>query len=289
MPATTRDRLATEAGIRTIHLGDLRISYVPDGAVALRPRAWLPGSTAEFWDAHPEYLDATGNLVASIGGLLVEHGDRALLIDAGVGPRSWPADPADPFGVGAAHGGALLDGLAELGRDPAGIEAVAVTHLHSDHVGWLWPAAPACRPPFADARVLLTAAEWEHRHLSGTGDDILDGFADQVQAVADGEEVFPGVRVRATHGHTAGHTTYEITSGGRRLIAFGDALHSPAQIDHPEWSAAPDHDPVLSAEVRRRLVADLAEPGTLGFGVHFADVQFGRVAPGTPAWRPEHP
>ncbi|HEU5026328.1 MAG TPA: MBL fold metallo-hydrolase [Spirillospora sp.] len=285
MPTGTRNRLATEAGPSTIRLGDLTVSYVPDGAVALKPRAWLPGSTADFWDAHPEYLDASGNLVASIGGLLVEHGDRALLIDAGVGPRSWPDDPAEPFG--AAHGGALLDGLAALGRDPAAIEAVAVTHLHSDHVGWLWPAAPACRPPFADARVLLTAAEWEHRHLSGTGADILDGFADQVETVAGGEEVFPGVRVRTTYGHTAGRATYEITSGGRRLIAFGDALHSPVQIDHPEWSAAPDHDPALSADVRRRLVADLAEPGTIGFGIHFADVQFGRAVPGTPGWRPE--
>lgn len=66
-------------------------------------------------------------------------------------------------------------------------------------------------------------------------------------------------------------------SGGQRLIAFGDALHTPLQVEHPEWSCVYDHDPVRAADHRRRLVAELAEPGTIGFGVHFADVVFGRV------------
>jgi len=110
------------------------VTYVPDGAVQLAPRAWLPASTEQTWTEHPEYLDDSGNLVASIGGLLVEHGDRALLVDAGFGPRSAPAEPGNPHG--AIYGGALLDNLAELGRRPDEIEAVAITHLHLDHVGW---------------------------------------------------------------------------------------------------------------------------------------------------------
>jgi hypothetical protein len=74
-----------------------------------------------------------------------------------------------------------------------------------------------------------------------------------------------------------------ITGGDRRLIAFGDALHSPIQIRHPEWSAVADHDTGQSEPVRRMLVAELAEPGTIGFGIHFADVQFGQVVDG--GWR----
>lgn len=281
--AGARNRFAAEAGARTIRLGDLTITYVPDGAVELKPRAWFPGTTGAFWAERPEYLNAAGNLVASIGGLLVEHGDRALLIDAGVGPLALPDAPDRP--IGALRGGALPASLAALGRDPAAIEAVALTHLHVDHTGWL---APATGPsPLAGAEVLVSAPEWEHRELSDTNPAVLDGFAGRVRTTADGEEVFPGVRARTTAGHTAGHTVYEIVSGGRRLLAFGDALHSLVQVDHPELSAVVDHDPALSADVRRSLVAELAEPDTIGFGVHFADVQFGRAVPGTPAWRPE--
>ncbi|MEU7133687.1 MBL fold metallo-hydrolase [Streptomyces sp. NPDC046261] len=283
------ERLRRPSGIRSVRLGDVKVSYVPDGAVQLT-RGWLPDATDDIWAAHPEYLDDTGHLVASVGGLLVEHGDRALLIDAGFGPQAFPAEPGNAHG--AIHGGALLDNLAALGRSPREVEAVAFTHLHIDHLGWAWHPAPGGdRPAFDHAAYLVAEPEWTERHLTeehGTSPEIIAALAPRVRTVTDRQEIFPGVRVLLTPGHTAGHAAYVITGGGRRLIAFGDALHSPIQVDHPEWSAASDHDPRLSADFRRRLVAELAEPETIGFGIHFADVVFGRVCRDGdgPAWRP---
>lgn len=72
----------------------------------------------------------------------MERDRRALLIDAGVGPLTM-GPPENPFGI--LSGGALLDSLATLGRNPADIEAVAFTHLHVDHFGW----APGIPPPAA--------------------------------------------------------------------------------------------------------------------------------------------
>jgi glyoxylase-like metal-dependent hydrolase (beta-lactamase superfamily II) len=266
------ERRRRPAGIRSLRLGELTVSYVPDGAVALPARSWLPATTDDVWAAHPEYLDADGALVASIGGLLVEHGDRALLIDAGVGPVTLPPDASVPHGT--IRGGALLDSLAALGRRPEDIDAVAITHLHLDHIGW------AAHPAFTE--VLVSAPEWAHRDAT-TAD-----LAPHVRTVVDGEHVFPGVQVRVAGGHTPGHTEYVISSGGQRLIAFGDALHSPIQVGHPEWSAVVDHDPVRASEQRHRLVAELAEPDTIGFGIHFADVVFGRIVGDGdgPAWQP---
>jgi glyoxylase-like metal-dependent hydrolase (beta-lactamase superfamily II) len=289
MANSSRDhdaRLRREAGVRAVRLGDTTVSFVPDGAVQLPPRGWLPATDDKVWAAHPEYLDDSGSLVASIGGLLVEHGDRALLIDAGFGPHSLPPDPGTPRG--AIHGGALLDSLAELGRRPEDIEAIAFTHLHLDHLGWAWQPTPGGDlPAFAHAEYLVAEPEWRQRDLLAAH-DILTVLAPHVRTVRDGQEIFPGVRVRISGGHTPGHAEYTITTGDHRLIAFGDALHSPIQVDHPEWSAAVDHDPVGSADHRRRLVAELAEPGTIGAGIHFADVVFGQVRrDGTgPGWRP---
>lgn len=263
--ATTRP-----AGIRTIELGELKVSYVPDGVVQLPGLSWLPATTEEFWADRSEYLDEGGNLVASIGGLLVEHAERALLIDAGVGPVSIPAEPGNPHG--AIRGGDLLDNLAKLGRGPDEIEAVALTHLHLDHTGWLLHDPR----PFRGAEVFMTAPEW-----AADGNPEL---AAQVRTVAEGEEIFPGVRVGLALGHTPGHTAYVLSSGGRRLIAFGDALHSPVQVAHPELSAVSDHDPAEAVASRRRLIGELAAPDVLGFGIHFADVQFGRVDKGD--WSP---
>ncbi|GAA2715625.1 MULTISPECIES: MBL fold metallo-hydrolase [Streptomyces] len=275
------ERLRRPSGIRSIRLGELKVSYVPDGDARLRPLQVLPDTTDEVWAAHPEYLDAAGHLVVSVGALLVEHGDRALLIDTGIGPQTLQV-PDGPLAT--IRGGALPQSLAELGRAPEDVEAVAFTHLHADHLGW------ACEPTFAHADYLISEPEWEGRDIlaaQGMTEQVA-ALAPHVRTIADGQEIFPGVRVRITPGHTVGHAEYVITGGGRRLIAFGDAMHSPIQADHPEWSAGFDHDTARTADHRHRLVAELAEPGTIGFGVHFADVVFGHVRPGGtgPAWRP---
>lgn len=282
------DRLRQPARIRSLRLGDTTLTYVPDGAVQLSPRGWLPGTTDAVWAAHPEYLDASGNLVGSLGALLVERAGRALLIDAGFGPQPDSPPPGGP--VGAVRSGGLPASLAALGYDPAAIEAVAFTHLHIDHLGWAWQPAPGTgTPAFTGAAYLFAAAEWEQRGLAeaSTTTEILTALAPRVRTVADGEEIFPGVRVRVTGGHTPGHTAYVITAGEQRVIAFGDALHSPIQVAHPEWSAVNDHDRELAVACRRALVAELAHPGTIGFGLHFADAAFGRVGTGgsRPAWQ----
>jgi glyoxylase-like metal-dependent hydrolase (beta-lactamase superfamily II) len=247
--------------LRTLRLGETKISYVPDGVVQLRPRTWLPATTEADWAKHPEYLDETGNLVASIGGLLVEHDDRAMLIDAGVGAVS--IEPDDTHG--ALDGGTLIDNLATLGLTKTDIEAVAFTHLHVDHAGWA--------PAFTAAEYLVTEPEWATASPS-----LVESLTPRVRIVSDGEEIFPNVRVQFTGGHTPGHAAYVVTEANQRLIAFGDALHSPVQFTHPEWSAVVDHDTRLSTEWRRRLAEELAKPDTIGFGIHFANVQFGRMA-----------
>ncbi|OPG13376.1 MBL fold metallo-hydrolase [Microbispora sp. GKU 823] len=275
-----RARLSSAPRIRTLRLGELTISYVPDGLVRLKPRGWLPAATAADWAADRDHLDDGGFLVAGIGALLVERGEHALLIDTGFGPESHPDDPANPF-LGELYGGRLLDSLRRLGREPRQIDAVAITHLHTDHLGWAWSAAPGTgTPPFAHATHFVAAPEWERRDLAAEGgatEERLAVFASRVHPAADGEEIFPGVRASFAAGHTVGHTTYTITGGGRRLIAFGDALHSPVQVTHPEWSCGIDHDPGESAEHRRRLVEELSRPDTVGYGGHFADVVFGRA------------
>ena len=279
------------SGIRTLELGDLRISHVPDGVVQLKPLGWLPSSTPDDWIRHARHLDADGALVGSLGALLVEKGERALLIDSGFGPVAFPDDPGNP-GIGAVESGGMLDALAELGRSPGDIEAVAFTHLHLDHLGWaLHPAPGGSRPALAHAPHLFAEPEWSHRKVDpgeGITAQILDSLAPHVRTIADGEEIFPGVRAYFTEGHTAGHAGYTITSGGRRLIAFGDALHTPVQVGHADWFAVGDHDRAASGRHRARLVEELKQPDTIGYGGHFADVVFGRVGEvdGRDAWIP---
>ena len=291
IPAPGTGLLSDQSAVRVLSLDDVRLTYVVDGAMGLWPEAFFPDLPAGYWTAHPEALDARGRVAMSAGGLLVERDGRALLIDTGLG-----AITGDTL-YGPANSGSLPDTLAALGRDRAGIESVAFTHLHVDHTGWAF--APdgdgGYRKMFAGARYLVAAQEWAPH---GRGESVpaappaavLERFGAELTPVDDGEEIFPGVAAVVTPGHSPGHTSYVITSaGGARLVAFGDGFHLPVQLAHPDWRSAPDIDGDAVVAARRRLLAELEQPGTLGFAFHFGDQAFGRIErtqDGSPGWVP---
>ncbi|MET9090137.1 MBL fold metallo-hydrolase, partial [Streptomyces sp. NPDC004237] len=84
--ATPDERFRTPSGVRTLTLGDTKLTFVPDGQATLNARMLLPEPSEEEWAKHPDYLVDGTHLMASVGGLLVEREGRTLLIDAGVGP-----------------------------------------------------------------------------------------------------------------------------------------------------------------------------------------------------------
>jgi len=243
------------------------VSYVPDGAVKIRPNFLFPGVS----EIDPVYLDRNGCLTISSGGLLVQRDGRTVLIDAGYGPHPEPVTMQE-YGIAAMYGGALTDNLAALGASLDTVESIAVTHLHVEHVGWLDHTSAPC---------LITAREWAGRDTSpGVTQQTLDAIAPRVRTVADGDEVLPGVHVVALPGHTPGQFGFTVTGDHSRLLAFADVMHSPLQVQNPDWAVLGEPDPAASGTTRRRVLEDLAEEGTIGFGIHFADVPFGTVRNG---------
>ncbi len=262
---------------RSMTVGNVTATYIMDGTVQIAPRTLLPDSPPEFWDQHAYLLDSDGFLLIGAGGLLLRGPDWSLLVDTGLGPLD-SAPSLD--GLGAVTGGALLSSLARQGLTPSDLSAVAVTHLHADHVGW-WVNGTdsAGRGPFTHLPVYIGAEGWEQGR--STADPALAAaiaaLAPNVRPVTDGTVIAPGVSVLHTPGHTAEHTSYVVESAGERLIAFGDAFHCVAQFNHPEWADGMDHEAVSARASRELLLGRLTEPRTYGFGVHFSDVTFGRL------------
>jgi glyoxylase-like metal-dependent hydrolase (beta-lactamase superfamily II) len=288
--------LNEQSAVRSIQLGDVRLTYVVDGAMGLTPGGFFPDVPTAYWASHADVLDAQGRVAMPAGGLLVERDGRALLIDAGLGDVNT-AMSIGGVSIGTANCGALPDTLAALGRSPADIESVAFTHLHTDHTGWAFvpDGGGGYRKFFRDARYLVAAEEWAPH---GRGDlvpgapsrsAVIEPLESVRSQIADGEQIFPGVHAVVTPGHSPGHTSYVISTSASRLIVFGDAFHIPAQLAHPDWPSKPDVDGVAVMAARKRLVAELTEPDTLGFAFHFGDQAFGRVVrdeQGLPGWQP---
>lgn len=281
------DSLDPAAGTRSPgrwhrRFGDLSLTYLPDATLELVPRHFFSTSTDADWAEHPDLVSPTGRLTAGAGALLVELGGRRLLVDAGFGPTG-AADADTPPPLGDVTAGGLPASFADAGVDPDSLDLVAITHLHSDHVGWAtgWAAD--------HGESLFRRATWlVGEGSTPPGDDPTFHPADhphRTREVSDGEEVLPGMRAWAMPGHLPGHTGWVLDTGdGRRVIAFGDAVHSPAQVRRPDWDVAVDAETEVARESRLRLFEQLEREDTIGFGIHFADRQLGRIVEGH--WHP---
>jgi glyoxylase-like metal-dependent hydrolase (beta-lactamase superfamily II) len=202
-----------------------------------------------------------------------------LLVDAGLGPELKHL----PDGM-LLVGGQLLTGLAALGIRPAGVTDVICTHLHSDHVGWLFDVR--ANPVFASATIWCGAADLDF-YLDNGGElatHIRAGFLNvdrsRLRAMHGDTPITRGVTAILTPGHTPGSMTVEVKSGAERLLLVGDAITCPIQLAEPAWHSFGDVDAALAEYTRRRLWRELTDEHTLGVGAHFPQLAAGRVSSG---------
>jgi len=159
---------------------------------------------------------------------LVEEGGKLVLVDAGA-PRDWDL---------------LVRTLAALGRRLDDLEAVLVTHAHSDHTGfaerarttagapvWIHQAdaevAKGAKPGKNDGRATsyLLRAEFYRTLFSLTRRGATRMIPiREVSTFADGETLAVPGQPRAVHapGHTPGSAALLLE--GRRVLLSGDTL-----------------------------------------------------------------
>jgi glyoxylase-like metal-dependent hydrolase (beta-lactamase superfamily II) len=183
-------------------------------------------STAQVADGIHRFADGLVNLY------LVEEGGEVALYDAGW-PSSWPR---------------VQSALKELGRSPADVTAIVLTHAHPDHLGAAEDARKAC-----GARVHVHEPEVARAHGDAKGSSpftlvpgllptlwrptaagfvlhatargfMFPTWIKDVTPFATGELLdVPGrPRPVATPGHTEGHVSFVFEQHG--VVVTGDAI-----------------------------------------------------------------
>ena len=272
-------------------IGAVRVTRVEETVTSIPLVGFFPSATPETlaphlpW-LHPHFVDADGNAILSIHGLVVESQGKTILVDTCIG-ENWPeSNPVERSALLDGPTSPFLANLEAAGFARERIDVVLCTHLHFDHVGCnTMRVGDAVVPTFPNARYLFAREEWEHWRtqddpgfaatLAVTVEPILTaGLAD---LVACDHVVTSEVRLEPTPGHTPGHVSVRISSQGRHALITGDMTHHPVQWAEPTWGIAADANGDHATRTRQRILAQHTGDDLLVIGTHYAPPTAGRL------------
>src|SRR5262245_32667244 len=234
-------------------VGDITVTAISDG--------FLDGSIEVLRNITP---DEARKILAdnfrparrtAVNAFLIYSAGRLALMETGSGNYLLPT------------AGKLLANLQAAGVAAADIEAVLLTHMHPDHSAGLtdmttgkrnFPNAELVvhenepRHWFDDAKMASASERAKKLYFQCAREQTLP-YKDRWRLFKAGE-IFPGVTAIPRHGHTPGHTTFQISSGNDQLLIWGDTVHVPEiQTARPEVCMEFDTDADAAATSRRQV------------------------------------
>ncbi|MDR1995027.1 MBL fold metallo-hydrolase [Azonexus sp.] len=267
-------------GYYRLMLGNFEITALYDGAINLDETTLKNISIRDRQRLLARQFLQGPKVQTAVNAYLVNTGSRLILIDAGA---------AGLFGPSL---GRVVDNLRAAGYQPEQVDTVLLTHLHGDHVNGL--VSPDGGRVFANAEVWSAQADndfWLSEAVAAKAPVNFQAFfkmsrdaaapylaAGKWKTFSSDRELLPGVASVDTRGHTPGHASYLITSGGERLLVLGDLVHNHAvQFARPEVSFEFDNDPQQAIHARKRIFERAAKEKLMVAGMHLPFPGIGHV------------
>ena len=240
------------------NIGSIEATVVSDGPLSIGdPVKTFRGPTAEeIGKMMTDNFLPKDEMVLDQNVIVINIGDKLALFETGM--SSIARTP---------QMGLLVDNLRKSGIDPADIDAVIPTHAHIDHIGGI--VTKDGKLNFPNAQIYLTQIDfdfWTDDKRMGTP---AEGSAraaqknllpnrDRIIFYKHGQDVLPGVQSMATPGHTMGHSSFVINSGGKSLFLTGDTVHHNILIENPKMEVGFDTDAKMGVDTRIRMLDMLA-------------------------------
>ncbi len=273
--------------VETRTLGKWKVHAIQAGGQKLDGGAMFGVVPKPLWEKRIP-ADERNRIQMGMRCLLIEHPRGPVLIDNGLGNKE-----TDKFrgiyGVeNAGEGGRtwLEDGLAQLGVAANDVVLMIDTHLHFDHAGGntYVDDEGQVRLTFPRARYVVQRAEylWAKNTNERTAASYFPHNFEPVMEsgrleLVQGEvEIIPGITLMPTPGHTPGHQSVRLDSGGETALFMADLVPTAAHLPLP-WIMGYDVEPLVTLETKRRILKSAAEQEWLVVFEHDAEVPWGRV------------
>jgi glyoxylase-like metal-dependent hydrolase (beta-lactamase superfamily II) len=248
------------AEVHRYAIGDIEVTVLSDGFRATPLENYIRNaSTAEIAAALKGAGLPTDHVRNTYAPIVLTTGGECVLIDTGNGEGV--------FAQSRGERGRLQQNLVAAGIDRNAIDIVVISHFHADHVNGLLTADN--KRAFPNAEIKVPEVEWTFwmddaemgrapagrmTELFQNNRRVFDALGREVSTYAWDEEVARGVIAVGTPGHSIGHTSYMVGSGGQRVFVQSDVNNNAAVfVPNPHWHAFFDQDPVQAEETRRRV------------------------------------
>lgn len=209
--------------------------------------------------------------------LLIEDGDRLILIDNGIG------DKQDEKFLGHyyLHGDDTLDkSLAAKGFSRDDITDVFLTHLHFDHCGGsIMRVGDKLRPAFKNAFYWSNQKHWdwavnpnEREKASFLKENILPiQDSGQLRFIEDIDRVqfHDGINIRFAYGHTDAMMLPQIKYKDKTIVYMADLLPSIGHIPLP-YVMAYDMFPLQTLKEKKSFLQEATDNGYILYLEHDA-------------------
>lgn len=276
----------------TLSVGNVEILAINDGELDFPfPLSDIfPSAPAEDWaqyqERYPEVFAGPANWRAHWGGYLIRSEGQILLVNTGVG--SSTSNPGMVNALNNGVDGNLLAELQSAGVAPGDVNTVFFTHLHPDHVGYnLSQETGRPSATFSGARYVVHQDDWDAFARQDVQDIFPFGYWNEtlgpleslgVLDLLTGEQALTSeVTAIPTPGHTPGHMSLLINSGGERAVVMGDVAIHPAQVTENDWHFAFELDQPLANRTRREFFDRMEREELTVAACHFPAPGFGKI------------
>lgn len=198
--------------------------------------------------------------------LLIEDGDKLILVDTGMGEKQ----DAKFFGHYDLHGDAtLLGSIRSKGFEPEDITDVLLTHLHFDHVGGAVSFSgdkSRLLPTFPNATYWSNEAYWNwavnpnpRERASFLKENILPlQESGQLKFIENSVSPFDNLDLIFVDGHTEQMMLPVISYKGKKLIYAADLLPSSFHVPIP-WIMSYDMRPLQTMDEKQLVLQKAAD------------------------------
>jgi glyoxylase-like metal-dependent hydrolase (beta-lactamase superfamily II) len=255
-----------------VKLGTFECRAVETGTFRLDGGAMFGVVPKVLW-SKTNPADGNNRISMAMRALYVEGGGHRLLVDSGAGTklnekmlRNYVIETA---GLGAA--------LERNGIPPSSITDAVATHLHFDHAGGYtyYDGKGDLRLVMPEAVHHVQRRQWEAA-LDPNEKDRASFFGENFKPIEESgrlhliegeEELYPGVTLIPTDGHTPGHQVVLIDGGAGALLYCGDLIPLASHINLP-YIMSYDHYPLETLEEKKSLLGRAADEGWILFFEH---------------------